>query len=102
MLWRTGAIWTVLGSLTATTSAHACAVCMGNADSRMVQGAGAGVLFMLVLTYAMLIFGFGGIATVWFVRARRLALAKGRAARTAADAQPQEPPTAPDEAPLHA
>jgi hypothetical protein len=50
----------------------ACSVCYGDKDSAMVQGAGAGVLFMLLLTYALLVFGFGGMAALWFVRSRRL------------------------------
>jgi hypothetical protein len=50
----------------------------------MTQAAGAGVLFMLVLTYALIIFGFGGVMLLWFVRARRLAHRRGPAASASA------------------
>lgn len=49
----------------------ACSVCQGDPDSGMTKGAKAGVIFMVVVTYALLSM-FGGMMAVWFVRARRL------------------------------
>ncbi len=51
--------------------AHACSVCFGNAQSPLVQGAAAGVIFLGVVVYAVLM-GFGGLTLVCFLRARKL------------------------------
>jgi len=58
--------------LVATPAALACAVCFGDKNHPMTQGAASGVLFMVVFTYALLVFGFGGAVTFWMIRARRL------------------------------
>ncbi len=60
----------------AATPAAACPVCFGDPESKLTQGAASGVLFMAILTYALLM-GVGGIAVFWFVRARRLRVAAG-------------------------
>ncbi|MCC7290978.1 MAG: hypothetical protein IT449_02830 [Phycisphaerales bacterium] len=51
--------------------AEACSVCFGNAQSPLVQGAAAGVIFLGVVVYAVLM-GFGGMTLVCFLRARKL------------------------------
>ncbi len=51
--------------------AHACAVCFGDRDSAMAQGAVSGVLFMVIVTYVVL-FGIVGFAVHWRIRAYRL------------------------------
>ncbi len=56
-----------------TTAAQACPVCFGDPDSEMVQGAQAGVIFMLGVVYAVLL-GFGGFMALWIVRARKIRL----------------------------
>ena len=48
----------------------ACSVCQGNPDSRLVQGAEAGVLLMVCVTYGLLL-GMIGLGATWFVRQRR-------------------------------
>lgn len=50
---------------------QACAVCFGDRDSAMVQGAVSGVMFMVIVTYVVL-FGMVGIAVYWRIRAYRL------------------------------
>lgn len=63
------------GALIAITAlpwpARACSVCFGNAQSPLVQGAAAGVIFLGVVVYAVLM-GFGGMTLVCFLRARKL------------------------------
>lgn len=59
----------IVGSTAAAASA--CPVCFGDPESDMVQGAASGVLFMVILTYVVLM-GMVGFAAFWFVRARRL------------------------------
>lgn len=55
--------------------AQACSVCAGDPESAMTQGAMRGVLALGVIVYGVL-FGMGGLAITWFVRARRLAAAE--------------------------
>jgi hypothetical protein len=57
--------------LASSAPAFACAVCMGDPQSKLVQGAASGILVMLGVTYALLL-GFVGMAVAWFVRSRRL------------------------------
>ncbi len=52
--------------------AEACSVCAGDPESSMTQGAMRGVLALGIIVYGVL-FGMGGLAITWFVRARRLA-----------------------------
>jgi hypothetical protein len=66
----------------------ACSVCQGNPDSDLSKGAQAGVLFMVIVTYAVLL-SFAGLAALWFVRVRRIRL-QGQSA-----AQPVLPEDAP-------
>ncbi|MFQ5422962.1 MAG: hypothetical protein ACE5F9_03175 [Phycisphaerae bacterium] len=56
--------------LAGAAPAWACAVCQGNKDSQLSKGADAGVLVMVIVTYAVLL-GFAAVGGVWFVRARR-------------------------------
>lgn len=56
------------------TPAGACAVCYGDSDSQMVQGLEASVLFMVGVTYFVIL---GGVAT--FVLLRRRARGLGEA-----------------------
>lgn len=67
--------------LCADASVKACAVCQGDPSSPLVKGAEAGVLFMAVLTYFLLL-GMAAIPIVWTVRARQI-----RLRNDAADAQ---------------
>jgi len=54
--------------------ASACAVCYGDPDSDMVQGAKAGVLFLAVVIYGVL-FSMVGVAGLWAFKARKIAAA---------------------------
>ena len=60
-------------------AAQACSVCAGDPESSMTQGAMRGVIALGVIVYGVL-FGMGGVAITWFVRARRLAAAEALAA----------------------
>ncbi len=51
----------------------ACSVCQGNPDSELSKGAAAGVIFLAILTYTLLL-GVAGIVVTWIVRARRMPL----------------------------
>lgn len=69
--------------------AAACSVCYGAAEGDMIDGARTAIVFMLVLTYALL---GGGLGMVWIAR-RRIGAASeeapgGPVARTSA-AQPR-------------
>ena len=55
--------------LAAAPSARACAVCTGNPESPLAQGAQQGILVMLVVTYVVL-FGMGAMFACVVVRAR--------------------------------
>lgn len=71
----------VLAGLFARTEAvDACAVCFGNPDSPMVQGAASGVLVLAGIIYTVL-FGFVGIALFWTIRARKLRLSQSDSGR---------------------
>lgn len=58
------------------TDLFACSVCQGNPDSKLVQGAEAGVLLMVFVTYGLL-FGMVGLGATWFVRQRRMIARSG-------------------------
>lgn len=62
----------LLAILGAALPAAACPVCYGDTDSPMVEAAEASILFMAILTYALI---FGGVALFIVLRrrARRLA-----------------------------
>lgn len=55
-----------------TADATACAVCNGQDDHAMTQGAKLAVVMLGVVTYALLT-GAAVLGGVWFARARRLA-----------------------------
>ena len=59
----------------------ACPACVGDPNSKQVQGAQAGVIFLLVVVVGLLV-GIALIARSWARRARALELARG-------DPQPQ-------------
>lgn len=59
-------------------SARACAVCFGQAGDPLVEGAKAGVIFLAICIYALLMMCVGVVA-IWAVRARRLARAEAEA-----------------------
>ena len=48
----------------------ACSVCQGNPDSKLVKGAEAGVLFMVIVTYVLLL-GMAALVASWFIRQNR-------------------------------
>lgn len=50
-------------------TAHACAVCFGNSDSKLTQGMMAGVLVLLLVVLTVL----GGFAALFIFLARRAA-----------------------------
>ncbi|HPF40392.1 MAG TPA: hypothetical protein P5081_21935 [Phycisphaerae bacterium] len=56
--------------LTRASELFACSVCQGDPNSKLVQGAEAGVLFMVVVTYGLLL-SMVGLGATWFVRQRR-------------------------------
>lgn len=58
-----------------STTAQACSVCGGDKNSDMVKGALSGVVVMVIITYGLLM-SFAALIVTWFVRARRLAVAK--------------------------
>jgi hypothetical protein len=55
--------------LSLSTSAHACAVCFGNSDSKLTQGMMAGVLVLLLVVLAVL----GGFVALFIHLARKSA-----------------------------
>ncbi len=65
--------------LARTQAADGCAVCYGNPDSAMVQGAASGIIFLAAVIYTLL-FGFVGIALFWGFRARKLRLSQSDSA----------------------
>ncbi len=71
----------------------ACSVCQGDPDSDLSKGAQAGVLFMVIVTYGLLL-GFAGLAALWFVRVRRLRT-RGLTGSTAASNSPDDSPNSP-------
>ncbi len=50
--------------------ASACSVCQGDPSSKMAQGAQAGVLFMAITTYVLLL-GMAALVASWFIRQNR-------------------------------
>ena len=53
------------------SSAWACAVCFGPANSAMVQSANTGILFLLGVVGTVLV-GFASLFITWLVRAKKL------------------------------
>jgi len=56
--------------MSAPKAAHACSVCQGDPNNQMVQGAQAGVLFMVITTYVLLL-GMAALVASWFIRQNR-------------------------------
>lgn len=56
----------------AADAVRACAICSGDPESPMAQGAAAGVLALVIIVGGVLA-GIAGITGFWIVRARRLA-----------------------------
>ncbi len=73
------------GMLLAAADASACSVCQGNPDSNLVKGAEAGVLFMVLVTYGLLM-GMAALCVSWFVRQRRRLAGVGAVASGGDDA----------------
>ena len=68
---RFAALWgAAIITMTQATELFACSVCQGDPNSKLVQGAEAGVLLMVFVTYGLLL-GMVGIGATWFVRQRR-------------------------------
>jgi hypothetical protein len=61
-----------LAILVTPSMGHACAVCYGDPNSLQVQGAEAGVLFLLGVIITVLL-SIAGMILFWVVRARRIA-----------------------------
>ena len=59
----------ILALLFAPRAAQACAVCFGNSDSKLTQGAMAGVLVLLLVVLAVI----GGFVALFIFLARRAA-----------------------------
>lgn len=53
------------------STAHACAVCLGNSDSPMVIGANNGVWFLMIVIGGVLTM-FAGLFIFWGIRSRNL------------------------------
>lgn len=58
--------------LAASPSAWACAVCFGNAESPLTQGAQKGVVTMLIITYFAIVSTLGMVGFTVFRARRRL------------------------------
>lgn len=70
-----GAVTRVMMILSVVTAimpsvAHACSVCQGDPNSNLVKGAEAGVLFMVIVTYVLLL-GMAALVASWFIRQNR-------------------------------
>ena len=63
----------VLAVLGLAGSAAACPVCFGDSDAPIVKGAEMSVLFMGLLTYALIL---GGLAAFFVIRHRALRIAR--------------------------
>lgn len=74
--------------MSASFDASACAVCYGNPDSDMVKGAKAGVIFLIIMIYAVLM-AMAGIAGYWYHRAKKLAEAESAATAASTSTPPQ-------------
>ncbi|MCB0403434.1 MAG: hypothetical protein KDD51_01515 [Bdellovibrionales bacterium] len=60
-----------LGAAVSSAPAQACAVCFGAKDSTMVQGANAGISFLLAIICVVLV-AFASLFIVWIRRAQKL------------------------------
>jgi len=63
------AIWLVSGA----GPVSACSVCFGDPNSDLVQGARAGIIFLGVMVYGLLMM-IGGVGAFWYLRAKKLGL----------------------------
>jgi len=59
-----------IASVSAPEAVQACSVCQGDPNNQMVQGAQAGVLFMVITTYVLLL-GMAALVASWFIRQNR-------------------------------
>lgn len=73
----------------APAKAFSCAVCFGDPASPLTQGAKAGIIFLAVMVY-MVVMTMGGVALFWWSRARKLAAMESAPVPVAAS----EPPPA--------
>ncbi len=68
--------------------AHACSVCQGDPNSNLVKGAEAGVLFMVIVTYVLLL-GMAALVASWFIRQnRRLRRVQLEGGESGSDSEP--------------
>ncbi len=70
---RAGLTSLVLTAVVAVSPAvcEACATCFGDPNSNLVKGAKAGVLFLGIVVYGLLL-SMAGVTGMWIMRARRL------------------------------
>ncbi len=64
-----------LALLALTPSSYACAVCFGNSDAPIVKGVEVSVLFMVGVTYFLIV---GGVVSFLLLRRRALRQEKGQ------------------------
>lgn len=72
------AIWIMGVSLALAAlapSSHACAVCFGNSDAPILKGVETSVLFMVGVTYFLIV---GGVVTFLLLRRRALRQGQGQ------------------------
>jgi hypothetical protein len=69
---KAGLLLACMVTILAPTVTYACAVCFGDPNSLQVQGAEAGVLFLLGVIITVLL-SIAGMILFWALRARRIA-----------------------------
>lgn len=72
----------VLAIVAWAAPSFACPVCFGDSDSPMAHAANMSILFMMIVTYALIV---GGVATVFVLRLKARKKALAEAASAAAD-----------------
>lgn len=93
-LIRPAAALAAVGAISAPEAAQACATCFSaDTSDPMVQGAQAGILFMVILIYSLL-FMMAGVGFMWWRKAVKSAAANPAAAPTGFTAGPSPEPTA--------
>lgn len=80
---RTLAVLAAVAGMFWAAPSFACPVCFGDSDSPMAQAANLSILFMMIVTYAVIL---GGLATVFVLRMKARKKALAAAAATAAPA----------------
>ncbi|MBI1785725.1 hypothetical protein HYR69_11330 [Candidatus Sumerlaeota bacterium] len=80
--------------LLSSSPVFACAVCFGDPGAPMVKGAKAGVLFLAVMVYGLLM-AMGSVLAYWIYRARKLSELERAEAALSADPVATPMPSAP-------